>query len=90
MLKESTVKIFNYVKEHEGENITARDIAEALDLSSNSANGSINSFVRKELMERVSAEVELEDGTHKSINFIKLTDAGKEFDPEAENTKKAE
>ena len=34
-------------------------------------------------MERIPAEVENEDGTHKAVKFIKLTDAGKEFDPNA-------
>jgi hypothetical protein len=34
-------------------------------------------------MERIPAEVELEDGSHKAVKFIRLTDAGREFDPNA-------
>ena len=41
-------------------------------------------------MERIPAEVELEDGSHKAVKFIRLTDAGMEFDPNAEDTKDAE
>ena len=33
-------------------------------------------------MERVPAEIELEDGTHKAVKFIRLTDAGRAFDPD--------
>lgn len=38
-------------------------------------------------MERIPAEVEKEDGTHKSIKLVSLTAAGREFDPDAEETK---
>ena len=41
-------------------------------------------------MERIPAEIELEDGTHKAIKVIKLTEAGKAFDPDAEDEAKAE
>ena len=41
---------------------------------------------RKGLAERIPAEIELEDGTHKGVKFIKLTPAGQEFDPAAEVT----
>ena len=37
-------------------------------------------------MERIPAEIELEDGTHKPVKFIKLTEAGAAFDPDAEAT----
>ena len=35
-------------------------------------------------MERVPAEIELADGTHKAVKFIRLTEAGKAFDVNAE------
>ena len=48
-------------------------------------NGIVTSaFQKKSLMERVPAEIELEDGTHKAVKFIRLTDAGRAFDPDAE------
>ena len=52
-LKENSRKVFDYVKAHEGEDFTAKDIAAALDLAVQS-------------------------------KLIKLTDAGKAFDPDAE------
>lgn len=82
-LSENSRKIFDYVKANDGTK-TANDIAEATGLSSRSVNGSITSaFQKKGLMERVLAEMELPDGTHKQVNLIKLTPAGLAFDPDA-------
>ena len=83
-LKENSRKIYDYVKAHEAENITAQDIADALGLGVKQVNGSVTSaFQRKNLMERVEAERTLEDGTHAKVKFIKLTDLGRAFDPES-------
>ena len=74
------------MKEHEDENITANDIAEATGLSSRQVNGIITmAFQRHKdenknevpLMERIPAEIELDDGSHKPIKLIKLTDEGR-------------
>lgn len=81
---ENSVKIYNYVKAAGDNNITATDIAEALGLSTQQVNGSVTSaFAKKGLMERVPAEIKLPDGTHKAVKFIKLTEAGKTWDPDA-------
>lgn len=88
MLKENSKLVFNYVKSHEGEKMTAADIAEGTGLEVRSVNGIVTSaFQRKGLMERIPAEIELEDGSHKSVKFIRLTDEGKAFNPDAEETK---
>ena len=85
MLKENSRKVFDYVKANESKNITAADIAEAVDLDVRQVNGIVTSaFQRKGLMERVPAEIELTDGSHKAIKLIKLTAEGREFDPDAE------
>ena len=86
-MKENTRKIFDYVKEHDGEDFTAKDIAAALDLNPKSVNGSITAFAKKKLMDRVEAEIENADGTHDKVKLIQLTDAGREFDPDAEEAK---
>lgn len=88
--------VFDYVKQCDAEDklITANDIAEALGVTSRSVNGIITSAFQRHkeeidgekvtvpLMERVPAEVEV-DGVHKTVKFIKLTEAGKAFNPEA-------
>lgn len=85
MLKENSRIVFDYVLAHNGEDFTAQDIADATGLGVKSVNGIVTSaFQRKGLMERIPAEVELSDGTHKTVKYIKLTDAGLEFDPDAD------
>lgn len=82
-LKENSKKIYYFVKEHEFENITAKDIAGALGLSQKQVDGSVTSaFCRKKLMVREEAERVKEDGTHEKVKYIRLTDAGRAFDPE--------
>ena len=84
-LSENSRKVFEYVKEMTGENITAADIADALGIPTKSVNGIVTSaFQRKGLMERVPAEVENADGSHDKVKLIKLTDLGRAFDPDAE------
>lgn len=88
MLKENSRKVFDYVKSVNGEDITAADIAAATGLEVKSVNGIVTSaFQRKKLMERIPAEIQLEDGTHKTVKFIRLTEDGKAFDPDAEPVK---
>ena len=83
-LKENSKNIFYYVQAHEGENITAQDIADALGLGVKQVNGSVTSaFQRKGLMERVEAERVNAEGGHDKVKFIRLTDAGRAFDPES-------
>lgn len=82
-MKDNSKIVFNYVKEHEAENITAPEIADATGIPIKSVNGIITSaFQRKGYMERVEGEIEVtgEDGTvsHKPVKFIKLTEKGQE------------
>ena len=81
-LKPNSLAVFNFVKDNDGSDFTAADIAEALDLEVKQVNGIVTSaFQKKGLMIREEAEVELADNTHKKVKFIRLTDAGKDFDP---------
>ena len=86
MLKPNSKTVYEFVKANNGKNITAADIAEGTGLETKQVNGIVTSaFQRKELMERIPAEIELEDGSHKAVKFIKLTEAGLAFDPDAED-----
>ena len=84
-MKENSKNVLNYLKGINGENVTAADVAEALGLEKRQIDGIFTSALqRKGLGVRVPAEIELEDGTHKAVKFLKLTDAGMAFDPDAE------
>lgn len=78
-------KVFEYLQNHKGEDFTAADVAAALELEKRQVDGIFTSAIqRKNLGIRVPAEIELEDGTHKAVKFLKLTDAGMAFDPASE------
>lgn len=84
-MKENSKKVLNYLKEINGSNVTAADVAEALGMEKRSVDGIFTSAIqRKGLGVRVPAEVEIEDGTHKAVKFLVLTDEGLAFDPDAE------
>ena len=83
-MKENSVRVLNYLKEVAGAHVTAADVAAALDLEKRSVDGIFTSAIqRKNLGVRTPAEIELEDGTHKTVNFLSLTPAGMAFDPYA-------
>lgn len=87
-LKENSRKVLDYVKANDGTNMTAADIAAGTGLEVKQVNGIVTSaFQKKGLMQRTPAEIQLEDGTHKAVKFISLTEEGKNFDPDAEEAK---
>ena len=83
-VSEKSLIVLNYLKEHQGENMTAQDIADALDMPKKSVDGIVTSGLqRKGYAERIPAEIELEDGSHKKVNFIQATAEGLAYDDEA-------
>lgn len=82
-MKENSKKVLNYLKEVNGQQVTAADVAEALGLEKRSVDGIFTSAIqRKGLGVRTPAEIELEDGTHKAVKFLSLTAEGMNFDPD--------
>lgn len=100
VMKINSYNVFTYVRDHEDENITAKDIASALSLDPKQVNGIITAAFQRHreeidgekvivpLMQRVEGELEIttEDGKvkHEQVKFIKLTDAGRAFEAECE------
>lgn len=84
MMKENSRKVFDYLKAHNGEDLTAADVAAALGLEKRSVDGIFTSAIqRKGLGVRTPAEVELDDGSHKAIKLLSLTAEGMAFDPDS-------
>lgn len=80
-MKENTRKVFEYLREVDGQNVTAADVAEALGLEKRQVDGIFTSAIqRKTYGFREEAEIELSDGSHAKVKFLKLTDAGKKLD----------
>ena len=86
-MSENARKVLDFLKANDGEDITAQDIADALELAKRSVDGIVTSALqRKGLSVRTPAEVEVEvDGKkmHKQVKFISLTPEGLAFDPDA-------
>lgn len=82
-MKENTKKVFEYLKKV-NDNVTAADVAEALGLEKKSVDGIFTSAIQKKgYGVRIPAEVELDDGSHRPVKFLKLTDAGLALDLDA-------
>lgn len=82
-MKENSRKVFEYLKSVQGQDVTAADVAAALGLEKRSVDGIFTSAIqRKGLGIRTPAEMELEDGSHKPIKLLSLTEAGMAFDPD--------
>jgi len=83
-MKENSVKVLNYLKEVAGQNVTSNDVAAALELDRRTVDGCFTAMQKKGLGIRTEAEIELEDGKHKTVKFLSLTEDGMSFDPTAE------
>jgi len=81
-VSEKSLTVLNYLKSIGEENVTSEDIGAALGMEKKTVDGVITAGLirNKDLVERVPAEMELADGTHKAIKLIKLTEAGKNYD----------
>ena len=84
-MSDNSKTVLKYLKENHGTNLTAADVAEALDLEKRTVDGIFTSAIqRKGLGVRVPGEIELEDGMHKQVKYLVLTEEGLAFDPDAE------
>lgn len=84
-VSEKSKVVLDYLKSNPEANVTSADIAEALGMEKKTVDGVVTSGLirNKNLVERIPAEIELEDGTHRSIKLIKLTDLGRAYDHDA-------
>jgi hypothetical protein len=84
-MTENSKRVFNYLKEHYGEDITAKQIQEALGLEKlASVTGSVNGLVKKGRAVRTESTTENEEGKKVTIKYISLTEDGLNFDPDAD------
>lgn len=84
-MKENTRKVFDYLKENDGEDLTAANVAEALGLEKRQVDGIFTSALqRKGYGYRDPAEVTNDDGSHSKVKYLRLTDEGLALDPDAQ------
>lgn len=83
----NTLNVIDYLKAHNGENLTAQDVADALGVDVKVVNGAFTSGIQKKgLGQRIEAEIELDDGSHRKVKFLTLTADGLAFTPESSET----
>lgn len=81
--------VFNYLKDHPGQEFTKQDIAAALDITVQAVTGTTNSLRKKgysvERTEVVTIPgVDGKADKTKNVVYVMLTDAGLAYDPVAE------
>lgn len=81
-VSEKSKVVLDYLKSINGQNQTAEDIANALGMEKKSVDGIVTAGLirNKGYAERIPAEIELEDHTHKVVKFIRATEAGLNYD----------
>lgn len=80
-MTEKTKTVFQFLQENQGKNLTAADVAEATGLNKRQVDGIFTRSIQaKNFGVRIPAEVELEDGTHKAIKLLTLTEEGMAVD----------
>ena len=85
-MKPNTKAVIEFLKTIGDDNFTAQDVADKLGLEKKSVDGIFTSAIQKKgYGVRVPAEVELADGSHKQVKFLKLTDEGMALDLNAED-----
>lgn len=83
-MKENTRKVYTYLKEHDGNDHTAADVAEALGLEKRQVDGIFTSAIqRKGYGFREESEATMPDGNSHKVKFLRLTDEGRAFDLDA-------
>lgn len=82
-------KIVNFMKENYGTDMTAQEIAKELGLTINAVTGTVNGLVKKDLGFRNEVTTNDSEGKAVTIKYVGLTEAGKDFDFDAEPEKKA-
>ena len=94
-IRDKFMPVFEFLKVIDWNVLRAEDIAiemgfadasdeEGLKAATKSVNAMITAGLqRKGYTQRVEAEITLEDGTHKSVKLIELTDAGRAYNHDA-------
>ena len=85
-LSENSLKVLNYLKENQGVQMTAKDIADALGMTDKSVNGVVTLGLgnKKGYAQRTDAVIEVTDENGntvpKPVKFISITEKGLAYD----------
>lgn len=89
-MTDNSKRVFHFLKDNHGLNITAQEIASKLNITVSAVTGSVNGLAKKGYAVRTEEVTTAEDGKATVVKYISLTDEGMAFDPEkAEAEEKA-
>lgn len=86
-MTENSKRVLDFLKENYGKEFTKREIAEESGVIFSAVNGSIRGLSNRNYIEEREEEVVL-DGKRIITKYVKLNDAGLEYDPEEEEALK--
>lgn len=90
-MTENSKLVFEFLKKNYGKEFTKHELVEKVDVTMATVNGSVNGLVLKgyatERVEVIPAKYKGQKDVE--IRFVTLTEAGKNFDPDEEERKKA-
>lgn len=76
-LSDNAQRVLTFLQEHDGEDMTHKDIAEALDISPRSVTGTVTGLQKKGFAERVETD-------DPKVKYIRATSAGLDLDVTAD------
>ena len=91
-MTDASKAVFKFLKKNYGKEFTKHEIVEEVDVTMATVNGSVNWLLKQEY---ASERIEVIPGKYKGlknteVRFITLTEAGRNFDPDEEERRKAQ
>ncbi len=77
-MSDKSVQVLEYIR-NGGDGLTHKEIADALGVAAVAVVGVVNSLVKKGLVVREEAVVEMGEGETKTLKIVKLTDEGRDY-----------
>lgn len=83
-MKDSSKKVFNFLMDNQGADITLNSIATSLDMPVRSVNGCLVGMQKKGLVVREEVQALDDNGKTVTTKYIRTTEAAASFNPDAE------
>jgi len=82
-MTETSRKVYDYLKDTKGDDVTLNSIATALEMGVRSVNGCLVGMQKKGLVVREEVQTLDDAGKATTTKYIRLTDAADSYDPDA-------
>lgn len=83
VMTENARRVFDFLKEHNGADMTAQEVAAELNVSLSTVTGTVNGLKKKGFADRREVVTKGADGKDVTTKYVALTEAGMAYDPDA-------